>query len=265
MLRCARRSNISCRAADVEIDDLMCEAQQEAEAEKRDAYAASLSLDDVLADAQLLLRFKRTTCVKGLGEENPSFLKELRDVRVAAEALSADPTAAWAYALPNLRTAATVYLTKSTSMKLEVSESARSAAVSAFAAAAKVPSAGVAALFAALEPAEEEVTAACTAKLSELRHAVAQVDGPMRAVGKARRTVVVVGGGIAGSLIGRWLDRHHSDKLDTILVDPKEYHDLTLMCAPITVEPTPTRSRIRSPSVRLVPPLPLSCICAWKV
>jgi NADH dehydrogenase FAD-containing subunit len=213
--------------AGVEIDDLFAQAQAEATAQRRSALSAALSLDDVLGDAQLLLRFKRITFGSGLGEENSSFLKELRDVRTAAAALP-DKAAAWALALPRLRSAATVYLTRSTAMKLEVQEVTRSAAVAAFAAASKDASGGVEALLGALAAAEKEVSAACEAKLSELRSAVGRA-APNKSVGKARRTVVVVGGGIAGSLIARWFDRHHSDKLDLVLVDPKEYHELTLM------------------------------------
>lgn len=193
-------------------------------AENRDAYATSLTLNDVLDNEQLLLRFKRVTYLKGLGEENPTFLTELRAISRTAASLNT-PTASWAFALPRLRTLATVYLTKATSMKLEGHEETRRAAVASFAAAAK---AGVAAggsataLLACFDAVAAEVTAACTARLDDLRTAVSEA-GPLRSVGKARRTVVVVGGGIAGSFAARWLDKHHHDKLDTILVDPKEY------------------------------------------
>ena len=49
-----------------------------------------------------------------------------------------------------------------------------------------------------------------------------QVKMTLKGVGKARRTVVVVGGGIAGSFTARWFDRYYQDRFDTILVDPKE-------------------------------------------
>ena len=60
--------------------------------------------------------------------------------------------------------------------------------------------------------------------------------GFMVNVGEARRTVIVVGGGIAGSFTARWFDRFYHDRLDTILVDRKEYHEITFMTLRATVQ-----------------------------
>lgn len=97
-------------------------------------------------------------------------------------------------------------------------------------------------LLSALDEAEEEVRAACTRSLEMLKEkkafenkasnvklkalssnaaaAVTTVPSPM-----ARRpTVVIVGGGFAGSVNARWFDKWHPE-FDLILVDPKEYHE----------------------------------------
>ena len=212
--------------AETAVDDLLCEAQAEAEADARGAFAAGLSLDDVLADPELVLRFKRVTYTSGLAEENTSFLTELLAVRTACKGL--DGAAARALSLPRLRTMATVYLVKTTSMSLAVDEATKASAVTAFTAALTEFGNDETSLFAAFEPVEMEVRAACDKELGALRTAVTMA-GALRTIGKARRTVVVVGGGIAGSLIARWFDRHHSEKLHVVLVDPKEYHECTLL------------------------------------
>ena len=240
----------------VTVDALFGEAQAAEDAESKDAYAAGLSLEKVLTDPQLVLRFKRVTYADGLGEENASFLSELREIREAVEGLTTGKEYAWALALPRLRTLATVYLAKASSMKLEAKEETKSAAVAQFASAAKAGSASLtgetSTLFAAFAQVEEEVAAACEARLPLLRKAVSEA-GPLRNVGKARRTVVVVGGGIAGSLIGRWLDKHHSETLHTVLVDPKEYHELTLMMLRAVVNDSDDfQRRVRCPHTEYI-------------
>ena len=208
------------------VDELLCEAQAEEEAAARGAFAARLTLDDVLADPELVLRFKRVTYASGLAEENTSFLTELLAVRTACQGL--DGAAARALALPRLRTIATVYLVKNTSMTLAVDEAVKASAVAAFTTALTGDERSPATkLFAAFEPVEVQVRAACERDLGALRTAVTTA-GALRTIGKARRTVVVVGGGVAGSLIARWFDRHHNEKLHVVLVDPKEYHECTL-------------------------------------
>ena len=113
-------------------------------------------------------------------------------------------------------------------MRLAVAEATKATAVAEFAAAVSAGGADAERLFGAFEPVEMEVRTACEKELGSLRRAVTTA-GALRSIGKARRTVVVVGGGIAGSLIARWLDRHHNEKLHVVLVDPKEYHECTLL------------------------------------
>ena len=79
------------------------------------------------------------------------------------------------------------------------------------------------------------MSGACERLLPKMRDAVTTV-APHKGVGKARRTVVVVGGGIAGSFTARWFDRYYQDRFDTILVDPKEYHEITFMTLRGTVQ-----------------------------
>lgn len=226
----ARVSSDAPPPAGLGVDLLFAAAKEEAEAEERDAFAAALTLQRVLEDVDLLNRFKRLTYGE-LPEENVQFLSEMAQLRSEMQPLPNDETK-FAFVLPKLRFIHTTFVVKSTTMRLEASMATREAATTRFQAALTDAKSGSgrdpATLIACFEAVEAEVSSACERLVPKLRSAVTTV-GPLKGVGKARRTVIVVGGGIAGSFTARWFDRFYHDRLDTILVDPKEYHEITFM------------------------------------
>lgn len=232
----------------VSANELFAEAKEEEETVAKSAFAEALTLREVLGNAHLATRFKRLT-YQQIGEENIQFLEEMHGLR---EEMGTLPSAAMQFALvlPKLRFINTTFVVLKTTMKLACDESVRAKAADDFAFAVKAAKAGAkdaAALLACFEPVEAAVTAACEALLPKLKAAVTTV-APLKQVGKARRTVVVLGGGLAGSFTARWFDRFHHDKLDTILVDPKEYHEITFMTLRATVQDNPEfQQRMRVP------------------
>lgn len=223
-------------AAGPAVDALFAEAKEEVESEERETFAAALTLSKVLEDADLLNRFKRLTYGE-LPEENVQFLSEMAQLRSEMAPLPSDE-AKFAFLLPKLRFIHTTFVVKVTTMKLSADLATREAATASFQSAiasAKSGTRNPQALIACFEAVEAEVSAVCERLLPKLRSAVTTV-GPLKGIGKARRTVIVVGGGIAGSFTARWFDRFYHDRLDTILVDPKEYHEITFMTLRATVQ-----------------------------
>jgi len=201
---------------------LLAEAKADQETNERGEFAASLTLGMIVGDGDLATRFKRLTYGE-LPEENMQFLSELSALREEMDGLANDEMR-FALALPKLRFINTTFIVQGTSMKLACDPAVREAASTSFVTSVQVAKGGardVKALLGCFEAVEKEVSAACERLLPKMRDAVTTV-GPLKGVGKARRTVIVVGGGIAGSFTARWFDRYYKDRFDTILVDPKE-------------------------------------------
>ena len=224
----------------VSADVLFAEAKVEADADERGAFAKALTLKQVLGDGDLINRFKRLTYGE-MGEENVQFLSELQMLREEMAGLANDEMR-FALALPKLRFINTTFVARGTTMKLACADMTKESASTSFADAVKAAKGArirdAKALVGCFEAVEKEVSSACEKMLPKLREAVTTV-GPLKGVGKARRTVVVVGGGLAGSFTARWFDRFYHDRLDTILVDPKEYHEITFMTLRATVQDNP--------------------------
>ena len=220
----------------VSANELFAEAKFEAEVDAKGEYAASLTLQQVLMSADLKHRFQRLT-YGDIGEENIQFLSEMTVLREEMSKL-ATPEMQFAFALPKMRFLNVTFIVAETTMKLSCAAATKATAASAFAGAVQAAKGGTRdanSLVACFSAVEAEVTAACEALLPKLKQAVTSI-GPLKSVGKARRTVVVVGAGLAGSFTARWFDRYYHDKLDTILVDPKEYHEITFMTLRATVQ-----------------------------
>ena len=226
--------------AEVRATELFVAAKAAAVLEAEETAASALTVEGVLDDDEMRLRFSRL-CMKegggdGVNEQTIQFVAAVRAAR--AEVDRVDASLAWAAAERACRTIAATFLVPGSAA---LDDATRASALEKFRA-AFVPGGDAAALLASLADAEEAALAACATKLNECRRELTTAAKRERAKGGAapvadgtgarKPTVIIVGGGVAGATTARWFDLHFSDRFDLYLVDPKEYHEYTLHVRP---------------------------------
>ena len=243
----------------IDLSGLLAEAAAEEEDTQKKERAAKLTLADVLADAKLLDAFEHATMAR-LPIEHTQFLAELASIRSEVGNV-ADGAVAFRIAERRCKSLASNYMKADSPLgaSLQLEGAVRDATMLALKAALHSPSAGdAAAIVGAFADAERALMAVCEKHLDGVRADLVVTRSVLKprtgsVVGQKRKpTVVVVGGGVAGATMARWLDKHHHGIIDLVLVDPKSYHEFTPHINRARVSTGDVQKRIRPPHAEYV-------------